>query len=79
MNKDDIRLNKSKRDAIKLAWRDVVLKQTPTAKDEERYLKSILGIVVVVLLPSGIIVFISNRLLKIGVRYSLGGITMVKI
>ena len=35
MNKDDIRLNKSKRDAIKLAWRDVVLKQTPTAKDED--------------------------------------------
>ena len=34
MNKDDIRLNKSKRDAIKSAWRDITLKQTPTEKDE---------------------------------------------
>jgi len=33
MNKDDIRLNKGKRDAIKKAWRDVTLK-TPTQKDE---------------------------------------------
>jgi hypothetical protein len=32
MNKDDIRLNKAKRDAIKKAWRDVTLK-TPTQKD----------------------------------------------
>ena len=32
MNKDDIRLNKAKRDAIKKAWRDVTLK-TPTKKD----------------------------------------------
>ena len=34
MNKDDIRLNKAKRDAIKSAWRDITLKQTPTEKDE---------------------------------------------
>ena len=33
MNKDDIRLNKAKRDAIKKAWRDITLK-TPTQKDE---------------------------------------------
>jgi hypothetical protein len=33
MNKDDIRLNKAKRDAIKKAWRDTTLK-TPTQKDE---------------------------------------------
>jgi hypothetical protein len=33
MKKDDIRLNKGKRDAIKKAWRDVTLK-TPTQKDE---------------------------------------------
>ena len=33
MNKDDIRLNKAKRDAIKKAWRDVTLK-TRTQKDE---------------------------------------------
>jgi hypothetical protein len=33
MNKDDIRLNKAKRDAIKKAWRDTTLK-TPTEKDE---------------------------------------------
>ena len=32
MNKDDIRLNKAKRDAIKKAWRDTTLK-TPTQKD----------------------------------------------
>jgi len=32
MKKDDIRLNKAKRDAIKKAWRDVTLK-TPTQKD----------------------------------------------
>ena len=32
MNKDDIRLNKAKREAIKKAWRDVTLK-TPTQKD----------------------------------------------
>ena len=32
MNKDDIRLNKAKRDAIKKAWRDTTLK-TPTKKD----------------------------------------------
>ena len=33
MNKDDVRLNKAKRDAIKKAWRDTTLK-TPTQKDE---------------------------------------------
>ena len=33
MNKDDIRLNKAKRDAIKKSWRDITLK-TPTQKDE---------------------------------------------
>jgi hypothetical protein len=33
MNKDDIRLNKAKRDAIKKAWRDTTLK-TPTQKDD---------------------------------------------
>jgi len=33
MNKNDIRLNKAKRDAIKKAWRDTTLK-TPTQKDE---------------------------------------------
>jgi len=33
MIKDDIRLNKAKRDAIKKAWRDTTLK-TPTQKDE---------------------------------------------
>ena len=33
MKKDDIRLNKAKRDAIKKAWRDTTLK-TPTQKDE---------------------------------------------
>jgi len=32
MNKNDIRLNKAKRDAIKKAWRDTTLK-TPTQKD----------------------------------------------
>ena len=32
MNKNDIRLNKAKRDAIKKAWRDTTLK-TPTKKD----------------------------------------------
>ena len=32
MKKDDIRLNKAKRDAIKKAWRDTTLK-TPTQKD----------------------------------------------
>ena len=32
MNKDDVRLNKAKREAIKKAWRDVTLK-TPTQKD----------------------------------------------
>ena len=32
MKKDDIRLNKAKRDAIKKAWRDVTLK-TPPQKD----------------------------------------------
>ena len=33
MNKDDIRLNKAKRDAIKKSWRDITLK-TPTQKAE---------------------------------------------
>ena len=33
MNKDDVRLNKAKRDAIKKAWRDITLK-TPTQKDD---------------------------------------------
>tara|TARA_R110001599_G_scaffold26228_1_gene92630 strand:- start:334 stop:1332 length:999 start_codon:yes stop_codon:yes gene_type:complete len=33
MNKDDIRLNKAKRDAIKSAWRNITLK-TPTQKDD---------------------------------------------
>ena len=32
MKKDDIRLNKAKRDAIKKTWRDTTLK-TPTQKD----------------------------------------------
>ncbi len=33
MKKDDIRLNKAKRDAIKKSWRDITLK-TPTQKDD---------------------------------------------
>jgi hypothetical protein len=32
MNKDDIRLNKAKRDAIKKAWRDTTLKNTDAKK-----------------------------------------------
>jgi len=32
--KDDIRLNAPKRKALKDAWRDVVLKRTPTEKED---------------------------------------------